>query len=217
MRATLASAVLALVLASGCGGFEDAPFKEGVISGRFNASVDTVHAWVAIFGHPETMTLVAGDGSFRLGGVPVGSAELIGVVSSRATMRTTVAVQGGSVTDLGSMIPQRASDIEVRVSARGGQLLSGGRVDIVGTPLTNLPIDDDGDLDVGAVPLGCYAVGANVPGMGTRQEQHGCVSEGQHLTVDYALPDPNGSEGFEGCAVTGCHEGLNCLANGECE
>ncbi len=215
MRRLIAIAVL--VLASACGGFDDQPFKVGVVTGKLNGAVDTKRAWVAVFGHPELISLVSGDGSFRIPNVPVGTAELIGIVSPSTTLRTSVAVTGGSLTELGPVLPQRAAELEVRVMARGGQKLSGGRVDLAGTPLVNLAVDEDGDLDIGAVPIGCYDLAATVPGMGARQERRTCMTEGEHLLVDYALPDPNGTEGLEGCAVTGCLAGLTCLDNGECE
>jgi hypothetical protein len=191
---------IALCALSACGGFENEPFKVGVVRGQLGGTIDST-ALVAVVGRQDLVTRPDATGRFELRNVPIGPVDLLVVTNLRESQRLSVTVGGASI-------------VELYLSAEGGHALTNATISLVGTPFTSgvSPFENEAEF---FVPAGCYDAHVVVRGLGETTVQ-GCVTEGGlfERRVNFGLPD--GTEGREGCAVTGCEDGLTCQADRSC-
>jgi hypothetical protein len=216
MRHTLhiAMAVLLALSLGGCGELENEPFRMGTVHGRLTES-DPAVALVSVLGSPSLRSNVARDGQFTLEHVPAGQAELFIVASANRALRVELTVPGGQSLALGELMPVEASFLSVRVRAPAKQSVDNARVSLVGTPVQQLPLDEDGRLNVGPIPDGCHALSISLQGF-PEVNSEACVSAGELKEVKVNLPAPDGNQGYLGCAETGCEEELRCAPDGRC-
>lgn len=205
-------AAIVLGALSACGSLDNEPLRVGVIRGQL-ANTDA-SALVAVIGRDDLVTAPDAAGRFELQGVPLGSVDLLVVINAQQSRRLTVAVGAASIVELGPVDPAPSALVEVSVAAPGGQLVTGGTVSLVGTPLTR-PIEAPEDEAEFMVPVGCYQALVSVPGLGTGTVA-GCLDGGGRLRRHVTLEAPDGSPGREGCAVTGCRGVLTCQADRSC-
>jgi hypothetical protein len=171
---------LGLALATGCGGFENAPLESGTVRGRIVGAEADV-AVVNVLGRPELRAGVAPDGRFELAGVPATSVELFVVASRTRAARSPVVARGARVTDVGDIQASPGAFITVRVSDGQGGVPSDAEVEVDGTVLDELPVDDaSGEARVGPLAAGCYALEVEAEDMKDARE-YVCVREGQEL------------------------------------
>lgn len=199
-------------LGAGCGSLENEPLLTGVIRGQvLGADQD---ALVMVLGHEELTRIPDAEGRFELVGVPVGSAELLVLINFFQSRRLTVEVGAASIVELGEVAPTLSGEFEVYLKAPGGQRVTGGRMILLGTPLSSSvrPPEDEAEVDV---PAGCYDAEVRVPGLGV-EVVSGCVPEGGVFKRILTFPVPDGSPGREGCPVTGCQGLLTCQADLSC-
>lgn len=205
--------LIALTALAGCGGFENEPFKTGVLRGQLQGT--DASALVGVVGHENLSARPDAAGRFELAGVPLGQVDLLVIINATQSKRLTVEVGGASIVELGVVEPRPSVKFEVHVKAPGDQWLGGGRVSLVGTPLSE-PIRIDGDESEAEfyLPAGCYEARVTVPGLGevTRSE---CV-ENSSSSIRVSMPVPDGSAGREGCSVTGCPSSLTCQSDRSC-
>lgn len=206
--------MLALAVATGCGGFENQPLRTGAVRGRVEGAL-TGESLVSVMGSPEVRSLVDSDGSFELRQVPAGSLELFIVANRSAALRFLLEVQGGRVAETGTLTPEPAAFLEVSVHAPSGQSLEGAWVTVVGTPYAKVSLDPEGYARVGPLASGCYGLELHAPGLGDQSFEE-CVQAGEGKDLERELPDPDGSEGHEGCQEAGCQQGLRCAPDGRC-
>lgn len=216
MRHTLhiATVTVLALLMGGCGELENAPFRVGTVHGQLT-EVDASVALVAVVGAPELRSDVAPDGRFTLANVPAGAAELYIIATASRTLRVPLTVPSGQSVSLGELVPQEASFLDAHVMSPDKQSVAQAQLTVVGTPLRGLPMEDDGRLQVGPMPDGCYTVTITLPGF-PEVSTETCVSAGQTKNVNLNLPKPDGNSGYRGCAVTGCEAGLQCTQDGRC-
>jgi hypothetical protein len=204
---------IALCALSACGGFENEPFKVGVVRGQLGGTIDST-ALVAVVGRQDLVTRPDATGRFELRNVPIGPVDLLVVTNLRESQRLSVTVGGASIVELGALTPRPSGKFEIYLSAEGGHALTNATISLVGTPFTSgvSPFENEAEF---FVPAGCYDAHVVVRGLGETTVQ-GCVTEGGlfERRVNFGLPD--GTEGREGCAVTGCEDGLTCQADRSC-
>jgi hypothetical protein len=210
----IAMAVLLALSLGGCGELENEPFRTGTVHGRLTES-DPEVALVSVLGSPGLLSNVARDGQFTLERVPAGQAELFIVASANRALRVELTVPGGQSLSLGELVPVEASFLSLRVRAPAKQSVDTARVSLVGTPLQQLPLDEDGRLDVGPIPDGCHTLSVSLQGF-PEVRSEACVSAGEFKEVKVNLPAPDGGKGYLGCAETGCEEDLRCAPDGRC-
>jgi hypothetical protein len=215
MRQSVYCVMMALALvASGCGGFDNTPFRTGTVRGHLTEADPSV-ALVALLGDPDVRGPVAEDGTFVLEHVPAGPVELFIVASADKAVRLPVVVPGGGSARLQEVVPREGGFLELRVKAPSRQRVGGGLVSVAGTPFQRLRLEEDGSLRVGPLPEGCYTVRASVTGFPVKQAE-ACVSESESEEVKIHLPEPNDDFVNRGCALTGCERGAQCASNGRC-
>jgi hypothetical protein len=205
---------LALCALSACGGFENEPLTVGVVRGQLAGTVGE-GAVVAVIGHEQLVTRPDAMGRFELRNVPIGPADLLIISSQEESRRLSITVGSASVVELGVLTPRPSARFEIYLSAEGGHRTSGGSVTLVGTPLVSsvqAMLDNEAEF---FVPGGCYTAHVVVPGLG-QTTVDGCVAEGGLFERRLAFGLPDGTEGQEGCSVTGCEDGLACQADRSC-
>ncbi len=210
------SAIAALLVLAGCGGFDNLPLTEGVVRGQV-AEAQPGRALVSVLGRPDLLTRPSGSGEFVLSRVPQGATELFIVASDQKALRAPVVVRGAAVEDLGLLTPRLGAFLKLHLRTSGHQRLGRTLVEVAGTPYAQVTVSDDGNSLVGPLPEGCYDVAAQVPGFGLLK-QSVCLLEDDELELELDLPEPDGSPGREGCLVTGCEAGAyTCRGDGRCE
>ncbi|MDY7229746.1 carboxypeptidase regulatory-like domain-containing protein [Hyalangium rubrum] len=216
MRHTLHISMVALLalIASGCGGLDNAPFLVGSVHGRLTES-DSAMALVSVVGAPELRSSVAPDGQFTLENIPAGRTELFIVASAQRALRVPLTVPSGQSLSLGELQPQAASFLEVRVKSPDKQLVGAAKLSVLGTPLQELDMDEQGRVSVGPLPDGCFMLSITLPGFPDVSSET-CVSAGETKEVKVNLPKPDGGNGHHGCMETGCEEALQCAQDGRC-
>jgi hypothetical protein len=219
MRQTTYNVMMALafaLVASACGGFDNAPFRTGTVRGHLSEADPSV-ALVSLVGHPEVRGTVAADGTFVLEHVPAGPVELFIVASADKAVRLPVVVPGGGSARLEDVVPRAAGFLELRVRGPARQRLEGGQVSVTGTPFQRQPLREDGSLRVGPLPEGCYTLEASAISFPVKQTE-ACVTESESKEVKIQLPGTNGDVDFvpRGCATTGCEHGTHCASDGRC-
>jgi hypothetical protein len=181
------------------------------VRGRLTEADPSV-ALVALVGHPEVRASVAADGGFLLEQVPAGPEELFIVASASKAVRLPVEVPGGGSARLEDVQPRAAGFLALKVKAPARQRVPGGQVSVTGTPLQQLPLQEDGLLRVGPLPAGCYTLQTAVPGF-PLDTTSTCVNEGESEEVEVELSEPD--DGAD-CAVTGCERSSRCAPDGQC-
>lgn len=215
MRLTLHIAMAALLAlgVGACGNLRNEPFRVGTVRGQLT-EYDAAVALVSLVGQPGVRSNVDAEGRFVLESVPAGPVELFIVATSEKAARVGVTVQGGQSIEVRSVAPKAAGFLEVRVKARGGERLTGAQVSVVGTPFQRLLLDGLGNLRVGPLPDGCYAVAVSATGFPLARAE-ACVGPGERREIKVDL---EASEDYvnRGCGVTGCADGLVCAPNNRC-
>ena len=206
----LAAIVLGALTA--CGSLDNEPLRVGVIRGQL-AGTDA-SALVAVVGRDDLVTAPDLEGRFELTHVPLGSVDLLVVINARESRRLTVEVGAATIVELGPVAPAPSARFEVYVTAPGGQVVTGGTVSLVGTPLSGSIRAPENEVEF-RVPAGCYEALVSVPGLGTAPVS-GCVDGGALLERRLTLEAPDGTPGREGCVVTGCRGFLTCQADRSC-
>ncbi|MCY1079970.1 carboxypeptidase regulatory-like domain-containing protein [Archangium lansingense] len=213
MRQTAYNLTMALafaVVASACGGFDNTPFRTGVIRGRLTEADPSV-ALVSLVGNPDVRSTVAGDGTFVLEGVPAGPVELFIVASANKAVRLPVMVPGGGSARLQDVMPRAAGFLNLHVRAPARQSVEDGRVSVMGTPFQQLQLQDDGTLRVGPLPEGCYALETSAAGFPVKKTE-ACVKESESKEVKIQLP----GGGDDDCTISDCEQGERCSTEGRC-
>ncbi len=206
--------MLMVLAVSGCGGLDNAPFRMGTVQGRLTESTPSV-ALVSLMGNPGVRSTVAEDGSFVLERVPAGPVELFIVASPKQAVRLPAVVPGGGSTNLEDVVPRAAGFLELEVRAPARQPVGNGQVSVKGTPFQRLLLEQDGSLNLGPLPEGCYSLEVSVPGF-PDEETETCVGESEHKEVKVQLRSPGVGLLSRGCAATGCARGNQCAPDGRC-
>ncbi|MFZ5442903.1 MAG: hypothetical protein ACOZQL_23055 [Myxococcota bacterium] len=205
--------VIALLGLTACGGFENEPFKTGVVRGQVTGADE--RALVSVIGREDLTTKPDAAGAFELAGVPLGQAELLIIANATSSRRLTVEVGGASVVELGVVDAPPSVKLEVHVEG-GYHDLSHGTVRLVGTPLTRrIEVEGFESEAEFFVPAGCYEARASVPGLGQASNTL-CFTDTLTHSLRVTFPTPDGSEGREGCSVTGCLFPFTCQSDRTC-
>jgi hypothetical protein len=204
--------LIALCALPACGGFENEPFKTGIVRGQLSG-VDAT-ALISVVDHEELVTRPDAEGRFELAGVPLGNVELLAIINARQSRRLAVTVAGATVVELGAVEAKPSAKFEIYVSAAGGLRLTGGTVSLVGTPLRVNIRGSENEAEF-YVPGGCYTALVQVPGL-AEATTSGCIGDSGFFERRVELSPPDGSPGQEGCAVTGCLTGLTCQVDRTC-
>lgn len=209
MRALLATAVLAVL--SACGGLDNAPLRVGLVRGLV---VDpTPESLVFVENAPALVTRPGAAGTFELS-VPQGDVTLVVLASASRAERRALVVQGGGVTEAGSLGTLAGARLEAEVHVPSLQSRAAATLEVGGVLMTQRP-NVDGEIAVG-LPSGCFPVRVVLRGLGV-VEKEVCLQAPEVREVHFDLPAPDGSPGREGCSVTGCEAGYACRSNGTCE
>ncbi|MBM4780822.1 MAG: hypothetical protein GQE15_24260 [Archangiaceae bacterium] len=209
MRALFVSVA---VLLAGCGGLDNSPLRLGVVRGV--VLNPTVESLVIVEQLPELNAKPAADGRFEIAGVPQGDVALLVLASGTNAERLTVKVQGGAVSELGTVTPKVGARLTVHVHVPSNQSRANAVVTVAGVVIQK-KLDREGEVDV-ALPSGCYPIKVAIRGLGAVEKQV-CVEAPKYREVDFELLEPDGSAGREGCSVSGCETGYVCRSNGSCE
>lgn len=209
MRALFASVA---VLLAGCGGLDNSVLRLGVVRGV--VMNPTIESLVIVEQQPELNTRPAADGRFEIAGVPQGDISLLVLASGTNAERLTVKVQGGAVSELGTVSPKQGARLAVHVHVPSNQSRANAVVTVAGV-VVQKKLDREGEVEI-ALPTGCYPVNVSIRGLGSVEKQV-CVEAPKSREVDFELPEPDGSPGREGCSVSGCESGKVCRSNGSCE
>lgn len=208
----------------GCGGFESHPLTHAVLRGSLVGAGPSSMA--TILGKPELvdvptaseLAVLSGqtnaNWAFELNDVPSGPIELLLFISGQRADRLKMDIEGGEVEELTPQVGQRISTLRVDLEAPSHQLIRRGTVRVLGTPIKRSIELSEMYL---AVPAGCYALEASVPGLGTKTVTESCVAPGLSKSVPIYFDEPDGSPGREGCSVTKCDYDYECKKGGECE
>lgn len=207
---------LVVIAATGCGGFDNRVLGEGQLRVSVPLSaLDVGKAWVAIPSRGRVEPL--GDsGSVLLTQLEPGAVDVV-VLASReqgAVVRATV--RSRETAELGTVSLTRTQKLKLELSALGEPDLGKATAKLPGLPLDETRVEDDGEVELGPVPPGCYAVDLRVPGYGELTAT-ACTTSDGGASTRVALPDPTGQSGREGCQVTGCRDGKRCGPRWVCE
>ncbi|MBL8933993.1 MAG: hypothetical protein JNM69_05560 [Archangium sp.] len=209
MRALLAS--VAVMVFGACGGLDNAPLRLGVVRGVvMNPTLDSL---VIVEQLPELNAKPATDGRFEIAGVPQGQISLLVLASGTNAERLTVNVQGGAVSEVGTVAPKAGARLTVHVHVPSNQSRANAVVTVAGVVIQK-KLDREGEVEF-ALPSGCYPVNVAIRGLGAVEKQV-CVEAPKYREVDFELLPPDGSPGREGCTVSGCESGYVCRSNGSC-
>jgi hypothetical protein len=126
-----------------------------------------------------------------------------------------VVVPPGGSARLEDVQPRAAGFLELKVKAPARQKVPGGQVSVTGTPLQQLPLQEDGKLLVGPLPEGCYTLETSVSGF-PLDTTEACVREGESEEVEIDLAELDDDPGGHDCSVTGCESGSQCALDGRC-
>ncbi len=204
MRALIAS--LVVVGLSACGGLENEPLTLGIVRGSLERA--SASGWVAIAGRPTTRQALGAGGTFEFRDLQHGEIELFGVANDAEALRRTVAVEGGGITQLGQLAAHPGGFVSVDVKTSTGLFLGRGTVEIPNQPWTTT-LDILGHGSLGPLPVGCWDIHLSIPGAAVLERQ-ACTTEGGTEAAEFDLVEPDGTPGHEGCAITGCQDGLEC-------
>lgn len=210
MRRVLATCCVALLAA--CGGLENVPLTKGVVRGTLVGA--NAQSLVAVIGHPELFTHPDTQGAFSIADVPQGDVELLVLANSQSAARLSVTVTGGGVSNLGQVQGRPPGFLEVYLRPPNFISAAKGSIAVLGTPLSDT-VEPSGEGEF-RLPAGCYVIRGTVPGLAPT-DRDVCVEENGLLEVEVELPEPDGSEGQEGCGVAGCLVGTICKSDGRCE
>lgn len=204
---------MVLLAGAGCGAIDNRPLRVGTVRGTVNGSDGT--GLIFVFGEASVRTPLGPGGEFELAGVPAGAGELIAIASGTLATRFPVEVHGGRVTEIGPVAPAAAAFVELEVSTPSGQSPEQGVATIQGTPYEGMRLTYSGGVHLGPLAAGRYTLDCEIPGLGLRSAEFE-LEPGEDRKVLIAFPPPDGSEGEEGCARSGCSGGLRCAPDGSC-
>jgi hypothetical protein len=196
-----------------CGSLDNAPFRTGTVHGWLK-EFDPAIALVSVVGRPDVRTGVDGQGEFTLEGVPAGPAELLVLATPDKAARVTLTVKGGQSVDVPDVEPRPAGVFQVKLHARGDLKIRDARVQVTGTPLEAVGMDDKGPRRMGPLPEGCYGLAVSAPGFLSGATQD-CVRAGKQTALTVEL-EPDGDWAQKGCAQTGCDDDTHCAPDGRC-
>ena len=209
MRALLATVVVFGLL--GCGGFDNDPLRRGTVRGTLEKV--TPESAVVIEELPEFFVKPDEKGRFELVDVPQGPVTLLVLASEVNAERLPVEVKGGQVTEVGSVGNRAGALVVVRLTAPEKYGVANARVSVRGLRLERSL--RTGVTEVTVPAIGCFTFDLSAPGLGADSKQL-CVEGATRYAVDFTVAVPDGSEGREGCSVSGCVEGFMCKADGTC-
>jgi hypothetical protein len=206
-----------LVLLGACGGLENPDLTVGAVSGHVgNAAASG--GYVYVLNAPSQKAAIAADGSYTVGGVPVGSQQLVVVAASGGVARAELApvdVSPGMLSqapdrDAASMAP--AGRIVVAARPDGYSRGSSARYTVNGTIHQNVP----GSAAVlGDLPAGTWTLTTTLRGFHTRTNQV-TVSAGADSPADESL-DVDDDDDERGCLAATCSGDLHCNgSDGRC-
>lgn len=209
MRALLATVVVFGLL--GCGGFDNDPLRRGTVRGTLEKV--TPESAVVIEELPEFLARPDEKGRFELVNVPQGEVTLLVLASEVNAERLPVEVKGGQVTEVGSVGNRAGALVVVRLMAPAKYSLAQATVSVRGLPVERSL--RTGVTEVTVPAIGCFTFEFKAPGLGAGSQQL-CVEGATRYGVEFTVAVPDGSEGREGCSVSGCVEGFMCKADGTC-
>ena len=208
MRALLAIVIVGLL---GCGGLSNDPLRRGIVRGTLEKP--TPESAVVIEELPEFLARPDQNGRFELVDVPQGPVTLIVLASESNADRVPVEVLGGQVTEVGAVGGRAGALVEVRLTAPEKYGLAKATVSVRGLPVERSL--KTGVTVVTVPPIGCFTFDLSAPGLG-QATQRLCVEGATRYGVDFALTEPDGTAGREGCSVSGCAGQFVCKADGTC-
>lgn len=205
-------AILCVTAFAGCGGLENVPLTLGVVRGTLAGA--NAQSLVAVVDHPDLYAHPDAQGVFSIADVPQGEVDLLLLANSNSAARQRVLVTGGGVANLGVVEGRPPGFLEIFLRPPNFISAAKGTVAVLGTPLTDT-VEPSGEAEF-RLPSGCYVIRGAVPGLASLDRQV-CLEEGDLLDVEFELPEPDGSEGHEGCGLAGCLAGTVCKSDGRCE
>ncbi len=205
----------ALIVAAtlwGCGGLRNPDVATGSVQGHITGAAPGALAYV--LGHPDVAAPIAGDGTFRLDGVPAGEQYLVlydGDLGAELLEVEVVSADLKQVAVDHTLAP--AGSILAADNPLGGVRATGLVFGVDGTPLQGFQATPSATLF--PLPAGKFSLRARQPGF---HETVALVEvfSGQSVPVEMQL-DVDGGSGAPGCLSSSCEEGLSCNpADGHC-
>jgi hypothetical protein len=162
---------------------------------------------------PDFLARPDEKGRFELVDVPQGPVTLLVLASEVNAERLPVEVLGGQVVEVGSVGGRAGAVVVVRLSAPEKYSLARATVSVKGLPRERSL--RTGVTEVTIPPIGCFTFELSAPGLGKAAQQL-CVEGATRYGVEFTVAEPDGSEGREGCSVSGCADSFVCKADGTC-
>jgi hypothetical protein len=151
MRA-LGTAALATLFLAGCGGLNNGPLEVGTVKGTVSGSDATGLVADVAAGLSQGLD---GTGTFQLVNVPVGAAQLFVIATPDHALRIQAVVLGGQLDDLGTLVPQPAWGIKIRlVNTLPDPEQASASIDQ--TPFHGQAFSHGGQVRIGPLPADCY-------------------------------------------------------------
>jgi len=212
MRASSKIAVVAALLAAGCGSIDNPDLATGTVTGRLSGASSGAYAYV--LGAPGVHAPIAADGSFRLDRVPKGQRKIVLFDGSVNAGMVDVEVEGATIANLpdpGSLLPACAILV---AAALGGAQPTGLSFSVDGALLRGA--DGTPTLSVPGpaallfpLPEGSWTLRAGQPGYQGSVKVAYNLAGGQSWPVDVSLGVESSSD-RRGCVSSGCGYSLAC-------
>ncbi len=205
-------ALAAILITSGCGGWNTDPWRPGVakLSGQLTGSFRAESTWVSVLGDPEHAVEVDQEGFFELKNVPSGEIVLVASDGEDAAARMELLLY----TDRDRVV---ALSMEDSVRIDGQVLLSDGDVLWATVTFPELPLEpaevtgSQGRFDLRGVPPGLLDLVIEHPAYAPYLHRLDSVP-GERVTLTAILgPTATGSKG----SCESCESGEDC-ASGLC-
>ena len=196
----------------GCGSLENPDVATGSVQGRITGAVAGAQAYV--LGHSQIAAPIAGDGTFRLDGIPAGEQYLVLYDGDLGAEILEVKVKSADLAQVAIDRPLAlAGSILAGGNPLGGVRSTGLVFGVDGTPLQGLQAAPAATLF--PLPSGKFSLRARQPGF---KETVALVqvASGQAVPVEMHL-DVDDSSDARGCLSSSCEDGLACdPADGHC-
>jgi hypothetical protein len=206
------AAAAALLLAA-CGSLDTPDVTTGEVTGRLS-SVKGADARVYVLGQPELGSAVAGDGSYRIAGVPAGPATKLvfydgGPAGQGRAEVVTTEVRGATRVSVnkGDEMPLAAT-VVVLPRAWGGCKSEGAEVRLEGSDHRNRKYEN-GRWELFPVPEGTWNIEGALKGFKPKKVQR-VVSGGTVEPVELVIDEQDLDSPDRGCLGATCAEGLTC-------
>jgi hypothetical protein len=210
--AAVAATLAAAAVAAGCGGLAAPDLATGEVAGTVSGATGNARAYV--LGAPQIQAAIH-DGSFRLQGVPVGTARVVifdgdaraelVAVEVKPAARSHVARDATAMPLAGRVVPV--------ARPAGGASGTGARFTVEGTELSDVPAGAAGELF--PLPPGQFSVQVALRGFKTSARSV-TVGEAASIALELDL-DLDDTAPLRGCLGAGCWPGLACNADdGRC-